>query len=89
MVRPEKIFDNDDELYDDFEDWEGDSYYLGKKDYSGLLKYRSNMLNEGPMICMRRLDLEKRTTWSVTTKLRLIFSLNFTDATQIYQTFST
>lgn len=48
MVRPEKIFDNDDELYDDFEDWEGDSYYLEKKDYSGLLKYRKQYAERRP-----------------------------------------
>jgi tetratricopeptide (TPR) repeat protein len=48
MIRPEDIFHNDDELHDDFEDWEGDVYYLEKEDYPGLLKYRKEYARRRP-----------------------------------------
>lgn len=48
MIRPEELFGNDDELYDDFEDWEGDFYYLDKEDYSGLLKHCKQYAEQRP-----------------------------------------
>jgi hypothetical protein len=46
---------NDDN--DDFEDWEGDYYYLNKKDYKGLLKYRLFNANKNKNDIYRQLDL--------------------------------
>ncbi|NIR50571.1 MAG: hypothetical protein GWN55_10160 [Phycisphaerae bacterium] len=48
MIRPEEIFNSDDELDDEFEDWEGDAYYLEKEDYVGLLKYRKEYAQRRP-----------------------------------------
>lgn len=48
MNRSGEIFDNDDELYDEFEEWEEDVYYLEEKDYWGLLKYRKNYAQRRP-----------------------------------------
>jgi hypothetical protein len=48
MFDPEEIFDEDDDLYDAFEAWEEDVYYLEKEDYPGLLKYRKEYAGRRP-----------------------------------------